>query len=240
MRPDLDDVCCARLPAPALAALARLRCEPDLRAARAADHVWLRWDAGNERVLRAVLPLPGVALFAHREGRWYPFGRALPVFDLPAPDYRPLAHVLFPAPLQAVPPPRDAAPPVTLTVRPDARPRPARAALCPLAALLAWADTVPAPQLAELEGLFFLDQILVLGDRLPLFPDGTRYWGRDVLVPLGYAPDPDLPESALRAAAGVTDDEILLMGTDHAEAVPRELLRPLSRAGLRLAAGEAA
>lgn len=240
VKPPLDDVCRARLPLRALPLLAPLRCEPDLEIATIEEHVWLRWEAGNERIVRAVLPLADSVVFTQRDGHWFRVGHALPSFDV-ADDiaFRPLAHVLFPAPVTPTAAPTAPLAPLPLRWRSDTRVRAATAMLCPLTALLAWADTVPAPTLERLRGAYLGAQALVVGERLPLLEGGERFWGRDVLVPLGLCTEPDLPESALRTAAGVSATELLLLPrSGPAEALDRALLRPLSRAGLRLAGGE--
>jgi hypothetical protein len=77
----------------------------------------------------------------------------------------------------------------------------------------------------------------MLGSRLPSIPGSVRYWGEDVLVPLGYRPDPDLASKTLRAAAGAADDELLLLDEAGAELVPREAFLALTRASVRLGAG---
>ena len=79
------------------------------------------------------------------------------------------------------------------------------------------------------------ERLLVLGERLPMLDGGERLWGRDVLIPLGFVADPDLPEEALRQATDLGPDEILLLRPDEAEFVPRSAFSRLSRAGLRLA-----
>jgi hypothetical protein len=104
-----------------------------------------------------------------------------------------------------------------------------------LAVLLEWSDSVPSTRLASLQGVHLGELVLVLGEQLPLLAGSMRFWGRDVLIPLGYAPDPDLPASALKQAAGLQPDEILLWQPDHAEVSDRTLLSPLTRAALRLA-----
>jgi hypothetical protein len=241
----LDDVSCASLPTAALGALAGLRCEPHLRVAFAADRLWLRWEGGNERVLHTVMPLAGCALFARREQHWYQPGRALPSFEVPDDlDYRPLFQLLFPAPVQPLPPPAHVVRPLPITLVPDTRPRPTTALLCPVAPLLGWADCVPAARLASLQGMLIDGQVLIVGRSLPELASGERFWGHDVLMPLGFRAEPELPESALVAAAHLEDDALLLLlravdATTRVSIVgPRTLLQPLTRAGLRLAAEE--
>jgi hypothetical protein len=77
----------------------------------------------------------------------------------------------------------------------------------------------------------------LLGDRLPLLPDSKRFWGSAVLTPLGYRPDPSLPESALREALAISEDEMLLWGHDSVEIIGRRAFTLLTRAGVRLALG---
>ncbi len=238
MRTLFEDVSCAALPVDALARLAPLRCEPGVQLARTADRLWVRFEPGRERVVRALLPLTGVALFALRAGTWHRFGQSLPAFDFPRDlAFEPLAHVLFPAAVLPLPPGGRAVEPMRLALRPDDRPRPSTAILCPLAALIAWADTVSAPRLERLHGVMRNGLILVVGDDLPALTDGERFWGTLVLSPLGRCPDPELPEAALREAAGVLPEELLVLRPGEIEAVPRPAFAPLTRAALRLAAG---
>ncbi len=225
-----DGVACASLPLDALPLLASLRCEPGVEIARDAGRLWLRFEAGAERVLRGVLPLGGVELFAFRDGDWRRFGQSLPAFDFPRQShFEPLYQVLFPAPVLPVPLGTAPVIPVRVALKADDRPRPTTAMLCPLAALQAWADTVPAARLERLHGVVRAGNILVIGATLPLLPGAERFWGKLVLVPLGFCPDPELPEDALREAAGVEVEELLLMRPERAEAVPRTALGRLSR-----------
>jgi hypothetical protein len=234
MHTRFDDVCAAALPADALASLAALRCEPGLQVATAYGRLWLRFEPGSERVLRGILPLYGVALFTFRDGAWRHFGQSLPAFDFPhGMRFESLYQLLFPA--AVLPVPAAAAPiqPVRLTLAPDDRPRPTTAMVCSMPALAAWADTVPSARLRRLHAVMRGGRILVLGQMLPLLAGATRFWGKLVLVSLGSRPEPDLPESALREAAGVEADELLLLGQERVDAVPRAALATLSRAALR-------
>ncbi len=235
MTTPFDDVCSAVLPLEALPLLAPLRCEPGVQIASVAGRLWVRFEAGSERVLRGILPIWGVELFVFREGAWRRFGQSLPAFDFPqSARFEPLYQTLFPAPVLPVPPGAAPIQPVRLTLTPDAAPRPTTAMLCPLPALTAWADTVPTTRLERLHGVLREGCMLVLGPRLPLLAGATRYWGKLVLVPLGWRPEPDLPEAALREAAGVVTEELLVLAMDRADAVPRTALARLSRAALRL------
>src|SRR5919197_4134218 len=98
MTSPLDDVCCARLPAAALGRLARLRLRSDVRGKVVGGAAWVYWPAGNDEVLRQVLPVEGVEVFARRGGAWHRPGRHLPAFDVVAEEgARPLLHLVSPA-----------------------------------------------------------------------------------------------------------------------------------------------
>jgi hypothetical protein len=234
MASPLEQIALARLPRTALPLLARLRTEPGVQAALTEEHTWLRWDAGNELVLQTVMPIHGAILFHFQDGHWHGFGQALPAFDLPTNlDYQPLAHVLFPAPVQPIPAPAPRPAAVGLTLRRDDRRRVTTALLCDLPALAAWSDTVASARLAALEAAALGGAVLVLGKNLPLLEGSTRFWGKEVLIPLGYSPEPEMPESALAEALGLQTGELLLWRPEQPEVIARSELAALSRAGLR-------
>jgi hypothetical protein len=239
MAPRLDDVCWASLPSASLAVLADLRCLPDVRVALIGDRAWVRWPAGEEAVLRRVLPVAGAELFAERNGLWYRPGHALPTFGLPldAPT-QPLDRALTPAPFQAEPPPPPQLQPARLRLVRDGQPRAATALLAYLEIVRGWADLATTAQLTPLRAARAGEQVLLVGQPLPPLPGAERFWGVGLLVPLGCRPEPALPERALRAALGVQAEQILLLREGGAEVIPQAALQPLTRARVRLAAGE--
>src|SRR5262249_42827987 len=85
MTPALQEVCCARLPAAGLAVLAELRCRADIEVVPEGASLWVRWPAGDDEVLRRVLPVPGVGLYVRRGNAWYRWGERLPC-DAPPAD----------------------------------------------------------------------------------------------------------------------------------------------------------
>ena len=100
MTHSLTDICCASIPVESLPHLAALRTSTQLRVLMMNDRVWLRWPAGADEILGAVLPIHGVELFAYRAGNWYRPGRHLPVFDVPDDrDCVALLQALSPTPL---------------------------------------------------------------------------------------------------------------------------------------------
>jgi hypothetical protein len=241
MASPLHEICAARLPADQLPAVAEIRCLRDVRVALVGGAAWVRWEPGDDAVLRQVLPVAGVQLYFQRAGHWFRPGQHLPAFEVPADaDYRPLHAVLTPAPVQPLPPPTLDLRPVALTLVAADRPRPTTALACCLAELDAWADTVPSPRLAALHAAHCGGRVLLLGKRLPLLPSGERFWGEKVLVPLGYRPEPDLPEAAIHEALGLGAGELLFLRPEKFEVVSRLAFQSLTRAGLRLARREGA
>ncbi len=242
MTPPADpwrDVCAARLPAAALAALAAVRDRADLRVRLDGPTAWVRWPAGGVDVVRCLLPVPGVTFYSRRGVEWFPFGRRLPTSDGPPPgDDRPLAAVLVPARFTPVPPGFEPGPAAVLKAVRGGKPEPASALACPLAALAAWADRATTAEIASVKAAHAGERVLLLGPRLPTLPGATRYWGSDVLIPLGHRADPDLSPTAVRAAVGAAGDDLVFLDGDGAEVVPRAAFAPPTRAGLRLAARE--
>jgi hypothetical protein len=239
MHTPVNDVTLARVSRSSLGRLGPLRCEPGVEVAPVGDVCWLRWEPGTDRVLRAVMPLPGAELFAFRRGQWRRLGQSVPAFDVPdGLDYQPLSHILFPAPVVPIPPRPGALRPAALRLVPDATMRPTTALLADIDNVATWADGVPDVRLAALRGAVRGTRLLLVGSRLPTIAGDERFWGGRVLVPLGLRPDPALPESALREVAGIGDEELLILRPDGCTAMPAAALVPLSRAGLRLAARE--
>jgi hypothetical protein len=241
MASPLDDVCCARLPAAALAHLGPLRVRTDVRVLAGGGELWLRWPAGDEDVLHRVLAVRGAEVFARRDGLWYAPGRSLPTFGVPDELPQTLLHLLAPERVT----PEAGAPavrPIPLTLTRDGTARPATALCCALADLERWTEGVTARRLAALEAAYCPapggPRVLLRGERLPPLPAGERFWGRTVLAPLGRRPDPALGEAALRAALDLQDEELALLRHEGVEVVPRSALRPLTRAGIRLALRE--
>ena len=238
----LQEVCRASLPREALPVLAGLRARRGVEVTLAGGRAWVSWAEGDEAVLRCVLPVSGVELYVYREGRWHRFGHHLPALGAIAEgEAQPLDRVLFPAPVQPLPPPASALQPVALRLAPDHRPRQASAGAYALGELTAWAAAVPSARLSALRAAWHQERVLVLGQRQPPLPNGVRFWGERVLVPLGQRPDPALPESALREALGAEAEEVVLI-SDAAtvEIIARAAFEPLTRAGLRLARREVA
>lgn len=119
------------------------------------------------------------------------------------------------------------------------------AVTCRLETLADWADRETSARINSLSGAWIADpdggagrcEVLVLGEpgTLSASLGGTRFWGIDVVIPLGFRPEPDLPEPALRRLVGAGPDDLVLLDFEGYERIPREVIRPLTRAGIRLA-----
>ena len=233
----LEHVCCARLPASGLAVLADLRREPAITVTPADDHAWVQWEAGSEAVLRRLLPVSGVELYSRRDGLWYRPGAHLPSFEVPVDLEHgsiPLARAVTPRPIRPIEPDGTVLEPIRLGLAREATPRDASALQCALPDLGHWIEMACDTEIAALEAAWSGEVVLIRGRRLPAVA-GARYWGNRLLTPLGFRPDPGLPELGLRRALGVAEGEVVVLAADGFETIPLAAFQPLTRAGVRLA-----
>ena len=243
----LDHATCARLPAVSLAVLAGLRRVEGLSVILDGDHAWVVWEPGDDRVLRAVLPIEGVELYEPRGDAWHRAGRRLPSFEgaLPGEPVS-LAGAVTPSPFSAVPPGDGPIASTSLRLARDGRPRPTSAALCPLVEIGRWVDSATSSEIGAIRGAIRGDSAFLIGRGLPAWLGSTRYWGGQFFVPIGFEVRPSLPESTLIEAFGDPSRELFRVVPEEktekgdgdgvmVEAIPIEAFRPLTRAGVRLA-----
>jgi hypothetical protein len=235
MHGTLSNASLARIPADALGLLGRLRALSSVEVREDGPHVWVRWNEAGFDVLRALLPVGGAQFYEKLDTHWHLCGHSLPAFDIPAEGFRPLAGVLAPSPPRAPATVHEPAPRVVLALKRGGQPRTATAMMCGVRALARWADLAPSREFRPLSAAFSDGVVLLTGQALPPV-DGERFWGDRLLCPLGWAPEPALPESALLEAIGVTADELALLRGGEVEIIPRAALRPLTRSSARLAA----
>jgi hypothetical protein len=230
------DVTAARIPAAGAAALGPVRHCGDVRVSRHGDRLWVRWPAGRADVVRCLLPVSGVVFLTPRGGAWFPFGSRLPTGDRP-PDGNgeSVASVLSPARFTAATAEDEMAPPVTLRAVRGGVPRAATALRCRLADLADWADAATTAELSAATAARANGRVVLRGGKLPTIAGATRFWGADVLVPVGFRAEPELRADVLRAAARAAGDELVLLDESGAEVIPRSAFAPVTRAGLRLA-----
>jgi hypothetical protein len=236
----LDQVRCASLPKEALPALVKLRCS-DVRVAVTPTLTWVRWPDGNEEAVRILFTIKGAKLYVERDGIVYPLGGYLPATDVPpVQTFEPLAACITPAPLGAEPVDSPPLEPLRLTLVPDQHQRRTTAMLCNLATLKEWVKSPAVSHLLldSLRAARCRDLVLLIGKRLPLLASCTRLCGSEVLVPIGYRTEPDLPESLARAALGVAAEEILVLTDRGGDIVPKRVLQPMSRIGVCQAIAE--
>jgi hypothetical protein len=230
-------ISCATFPWQYLPALGPVRALPHVEAARVDDRAWLRWQPGSELVLERILPLPGADFYVLRDQYWFRFGCHLPAFDVPSSvDYQPLHKILMLGSFGAETPARSKSEPATLSLVSDDRVRLTTAALYSVTSLAHWIEMVPTPRLAGIQAAICGDEALLLGTRLPILPGCERFWGNSLLIPLGYRPEPLLPESALREGLAVAENDLLLWNFGGVETISRSVFTPLSRSGIRLVA----
>jgi hypothetical protein len=230
----LDRAVAALLPRAGLAALAGVRCRDDVQVIVNGERAWVTWPAATEAVWQALLAVPGIEFFESRDGRWHGLGRRLPRVDVPlSGEAKRLEALLFPAPVQAEPPPMKVGRPIELRILPSERVQPASALRASVTQIIPWAEAAPALELRACRAAISGEIVVLLGARLPAVPSAERFWGESVLVPLGFRPEPDLPESALRAAAHIRPEELLVLTEAGAEAIPKSAFEPLARAALR-------
>jgi hypothetical protein len=248
------DVGCASISVVDLPALSDLRRRPEIRVSIVGDRAWVYWQPGSEAardaLVRHIMPLPGVELFIERAGGWYRLGDHLPAFRVPparGPNELSLQRAVLPKPV-APRRPEDRPPepvPVRLVHDRRGQSRPANALRCRLATLATWADHATSAQLASVQGAWVEGpggaaeeaEVLVLGvpGRLPMLPLGLRFWGIDLLIPVGFRTEPDLPEPSLRHAVGAGPEDLVVLDQDGFELISRRVFQPLSRAGIQLA-----
>jgi hypothetical protein len=254
MTPSLKDVCSATIRVDDLPRLGELRDRSEIRVSIAGDRAWIRWQPESavmlDILIKWILPLPGVELFTERDGRWYRWGEQLPAFGVLVPDDSraiPLERILLPRPVSAQRP--ESVPPARMRfgVTRDQRceSRSATALCCRLSELHAWAGQATSAQFAGLRAAWTEGsvgqpreaEVLVLGRHgvLPASRAGVRFWGTDVLVPLGFRTDPDLAEPALKSVVGAGPHDLVVLRPDGFELIARAIFKPLCRAGVRLA-----
>jgi hypothetical protein len=235
---------CSRacIPTSALPVLAALRLHAKVRVVLIGQQAWLSWPAQNDDVVQCLLTIRGVRFFLEKAGTWYEYGSRLPAFDLPAIEPSlPLEQVLIPDKQVRAAVPNVEFERLPLRLVPDDCIQPTTASLCSLDSLAAWADQAPTFAIEQLRGVWAGGRALVLGNNLPHLPGDRRFWGRRLLLPLGYRLEPCSDEEILLGPGGPLEGELVLFDGATAERMSPETFKQLTRAGIRLAArnGEA-
>jgi hypothetical protein len=231
----LTNATLARIPADALPLIGGLRAYASVQVRLDGARAWVRWDEAGFEVLRALLPVQGAEFFEKLDSQWHLCGHSLPAFDVPSDGFRPLAAAVTPSRVETPAAATAAFPRVVLALKRNTHPRAATAMLCGAKALAEWADMAPTAKVEALQAATCGGGVLLTGQHLPPIA-GERFWGESLLCPLGFAPDPDLPETALLNALGANAGERALMRPGTIDIIPRAPLRSLTRASARLGA----
>jgi hypothetical protein len=161
-----------------------------------------------------------------------------------------LDRLLIPGKLSAQRAPNELATPLPVGVVADERQqvRLATALRSSVAAIAAWAEEATSLALSRLRGAWRQEncrdegepEVFVLGEpgRLPHLAESVRYWGTDLLVPVGFRVDPDLPPATIRGVVGAGESDLVVVDDRGIELIDRGAFEPLSRAGIRLACSE--
>jgi hypothetical protein len=233
----IDDVSGACMAVEQLSMLAEVRCVRGVEIVQENQQVWVSWPADREEVLQRVLAVPGVRLFVKREANWYELGRRLPAREVGFDGLRkPLFHALTPVAPQMESPNTQSIDRVCLHLVPDDRARQTTALRCSIDVLQRWIERTPGVQFERLKAVLADEEVLVVGDGLPMLPGNARYWGERVLTPLGFRIEPELPPGVLQEVLGLSDHDLAIFSDSGVERFSRELLTDLSRGRVRLAA----
>jgi len=251
---DWKEIRCASLRVEDLRVLADLRGRAEIRVLIAGDRAWVCWQGASavtvEILPGRILPLEGLELFVERAGLWYRLGEHLPNLGVPfgkGDDGVSLDRLLIPGKLSAQRAANEWATPLQVCVVPDERQevRLASALRCSLAAIAAWAEEATSLGLSRLRGAWRQEncrdegepEVFLLGEpgRLPHLAESVRFWGSDLVVPVGFRVDPDLPPAAIRGAVGAGEGDLVVVDGRGIELIDRDAFAPLSRAGIRLA-----
>lgn len=232
----------ASIPVDGLDALARFRDQADVLVLReeGLGRAWVRWTEPDDWVEQALRPVPGVVFFRFERDDWFAGSSRLPADELPpaASAMTPLSRAVVPSHLHWEEPASDWER-VPCRLVPDDRPRPCTAVVSTADRLIPWSETLPSFALAEYRAAVCGPRILLLGANPPLV-EGDRFWGDPILIPIGRRLEPELPAGFVADLFGVRAGDLAILterpGGLDARLVDRDVCRPLSRAGLRLAA----
>jgi MoxR-vWA-beta-propeller ternary system domain bpX2 len=227
-----------RLPRGAASAVAAtLRLRAGITGCFIDEELWVRGEALDEMLDRALLQLAPLARYAvSNDGDLVRAGNLLPEHRMPEARWVPLPLLLHAdrptAALPAGPPSR-----VAVTIVRGGEQRPAAMLRVALSSWAAYAESAPAARLARLRFAATIDQVLIAGDPLPPLA-GTRLWeSGGIVVPCGFALWPAVDAATLRRALALGDGDLALFNEDGTwELVPAGAFVPARRSAVRLTA----
>lgn len=237
---DWQRIRAARLPTESLSALAPLRNRDEIQVFLGMGECWVTWGESPLHIVSLLLSVPGVEFAFEEKGRWFRVGSRLPLSSGPPKQLgQKLSQVLMPCRFAAEPPESDPIPDrLPLMLVHGGLPQRVTAIRCTLKELLRWSEDATSFQLRALRAAYCEENVLLLGRDLPPIANAARFWGDDLLLPVGCRVEPELPVAMVRAIFDTSEDEVLLLEEAGGEKIGRELFQPLTRAGLRLASRE--
>lgn len=201
------------------------------------ERVWIKWNAGEVSVVDRLLPLNNVELFRNESGKWYKLGSKIPFPNVPtSTTFVSLSSVLFPDQIVWRSPDEITGSLKKIGLKQACSVQKTTALLCPFGTFVEWAENASSFEISRLSGVFCDDCVLVLGENVPPIPEGTRFYGESVLLPLGYQLDPELTDTEVRSLLDSSQDEIVLITADDAQLIAKSLINRLTRSAIRLAA----
>lgn len=231
--PHLDACRAARVPREGLAVLAPLRHMTNVRVVELGHEAWVSWEGEMPSVVSALLAVEGARFYRPSESGWQMLDQALPDFTVPrTQESLPLDRAVVPEPCVPITLANFRGKRIPISIVACDRPRPTAALRCHCAALMEWSDRAPTAEIEALSGAWSGTNVWLRG-RLPALLKAERFWGERVLAPLGFRAEPDWPDAALRQAALVDDDEILVLTAEEPEAISLAAFRKLTRASIR-------
>jgi hypothetical protein len=162
-----------------------------------------------------------------------PLGKQLPTAILPPLPWLPLASFL-PLTTTKIQENETFFGHLGFALIPSHQNQPATALRLPFQTFSTWAETAPAPRLAQLTfALSDTQETLVIGSPLPPLPGQTYYQIHQLLIPCGLA----LPDFILAQDLATSPEQLHLIDRDSTvHSIPRELCLPATRSTIRTTA----
>ncbi|HEV2294124.1 MAG TPA: hypothetical protein VGR35_09720 [Tepidisphaeraceae bacterium] len=176
--------------------------------------IWLRGGATDELLDAALRRLAPQARYALTDGdKLTPLGNLLPVGELPAAEWVPLAQLLeIDRPAPALPAPL--VPTVPLRLARGGRPRPATHLLVRITDFARYADAAPGVRLRPLRFAATDDEAIVAGTPLPSVPGVACWESSGVIAPCGWEWFPAVDPATVRRVLALQPDELAFFRAD--------------------------
>jgi hypothetical protein len=211
-----------------------LRLNPSLEGALLGDALWLRVNAADPALEKALLRVPWRQRYHLLPGgKLRPFRSRLPAGFLPKADWMPLARLFLPsAPRPSLPARLQRK--VALHLRRSSKEQAANVMLLSASVWLAYVETAPQIRLSVLRFAQAADQTLLWGDPLPPLA-GERFHETDgIAAPCGFRWHPRIQTGLVRELLQMEKDGLTLLLRDGTlMRIPPSHFQPALRANVR-------